>query len=286
MRLSVIIVHWNTTPDLRECLVALREHPWTGGETEIIVVDNASTDGAVAMLAAEFPEVRVIANAENVIYAAATNQALRMATGDALLLLNPDAQVTAGALDALISAGKPICAAKLVSDDGSVQNSVRGFPTPLATITGSWARLVFDYEKAGPAPQPMMSCLLFTRGVYEKVGGLDERFPLFFNDVDWSFRCARAGLETWYTPSAVVLHGHGGTTRRVKKAATWESRRAWLRFLKKHFDRDPLRPLSVLAVTLDAWRRTGRWGTSLGKDGGETTPESLRRELEREGRSS
>ena len=76
MRLSVIIVHWNTAPDLRECLVALQKYPWSGGETEIVVVDNASRDGAVAMLAAEFPEVRVIANAENLIYAAATNQAL------------------------------------------------------------------------------------------------------------------------------------------------------------------------------------------------------------------
>ena len=96
MRLSVIIVHWNTAPDLRECLAALRAFPWSqpGGETEILVVDNASSDGAVAMLAAEFPEVRVIANAENVIYAAATNQALKAATGDYFLLLNPDACVT------------------------------------------------------------------------------------------------------------------------------------------------------------------------------------------------
>ena len=286
MLLSVIIVHWNTTPDLRECLVALRQSPWTGGGTEVIVVDNASTDGATIMLAAEFPEALLIANKQNVIYAAATNQALTMAAGDYFLLLNPDACVTEGALDALVRLGKEIVAAKLVGDDGLVQKSVRGFPTPWATLTGSWRCLPFDYEKAGPAPQPMMSCLLFTRGVYEKVGGLDERFPLFFNDVDWSFRTAKAGLGTFYTPDAVVKHGHGGTTRQVKKAATWESRRAWLRFLKKHFDRDPLRPLAALAVTLDAWRRTGHWGTSLGKDGGETTPESLRRELEREGRSS
>ena len=284
MRLSVIIVHWNTTPDLRECLTALRAHPWSGGETEVIVVDNASSDGATAMLASDFPDMRVIANTENVIYAAATNQALTGATGDFLLLLNPDARVTAGALDTLVGLGKEIAAAKLVYEDGTVQRSVRGFPTPWATLTGRWKNGAFDYEKPGPAPQPMMSCLLFTRAVYEKVGGLDERFPLFFNDVDWSFRCAKAGLGTFYTPDAVVIHGHGGTTRRVKKAATWESRRAWLRFLKKHFDRDPLRPLAALAVTLDAWRRTGRWGISLGQDGGETTPESLRRELEREGR--
>lgn len=288
MRLSVIIVHWNTAPDLRECLAALRAFPWSqpGGETEILVVDNASSDGAVAMLAAEFPEVRVIANAENLIYAAATNQALKAATGDYFLLLNPDACVTAGAIDKLVGAQKAIVAAKLVSDDGSVQKSVRAFPTPLATITGSWTRLAFDYEKAGPAPQPMMSCLLFTRAVYEKIGGLDERFPLFFNDVDWSYRAERAGLETWYIPEAVVKHGHGGTTKRVRKSAVWESRRAWLRFLKKHFARDPLRPLAIVAVTLDAWRRTGRWGKSLGRDGGNTTPESLCRELECEGRPS
>ena len=288
MRLSVIIVHWNTAPDLRECLVALQKYPWSqpGGDTEIVVVDNASSDGAVAMLAAEFPGVRVIANSENLIYAAATNQALTLATGDYFLLLNPDACVTPGALDKLIGAQRAIVAAKLVSGDGSVQKSVRAFPSPLATITGSWTRLAFDYERAGPAPQPMMSCLLFTRAVYEKIGGLDERFPLFFNDVDWSYRAALLGIETWYIPEAVVKHGHGGTTKRVRKSAVWESRRAWLRFLHKHFARDPLRPLASVAVTLDAWRRTGRWGKSLGNNGGETTPESLRRELESEGRPS
>ena len=102
MRLSVIIVHWNTAPDLRECLSALREFPWSGGATEILVVDNASSDGALAMLAAEFPEVRVIANTENVIYAAATNQALRAAVGDApgtcsVPRLDPTARHNAGA---------------------------------------------------------------------------------------------------------------------------------------------------------------------------------------------
>ncbi len=289
MRLSVCIVHWNTTPDLVRCLDALAAHPSTRGAQEVIVVDNASDDGAIETLARSYPTVRCIANPVNEGYARATNQAIRAATGDLLLLLNPDARVTAGALDALREHldRNPDCAVvapRLVWPDGRTQDSVRPFPTPCALLTGTYRRYRFDYDRPGPAPQPMASCLLLRRAAYETVGPMDERFPLFFNDVDWSLRAQRAGLVTCYTPAATVIHDHGGTTGRVRSAALWESRRAWLRFWKKHYRNDPLRPLARILVILDAWRRTGRWGESLGRDGGETTPESLRRELERERR--
>lgn len=284
MHLSVGIVHWNTGEDLRTCLEALRAHPFAGGPSEILVVDNGSTDGAPAMVRRDFPPVRLTANPANRGYAEATNQIFRAAAGARLLLLNPDARVTAGALDTLMAfldrhpeAG--LVAPKLVGPDGRRQESVRGFPNPLSTLTGAWKRFPFDYEKAGPAPQPMASCWLLTRAAWETVGPMDERFPLYFNDVDWCLRARRAGVGVFYTPEATVLHDHAGTTRRVRAAAVWESRRAWLRFLKKHFERDPWRPLAAAGITLDAWRQTGRWGESLGRDGGETTPEDWQRAI-------
>lgn len=297
-RLSVCIVNWNTREDLRSCLKALAAHPYTGGPQEVIVVDNASADGSAKMVREEFPEVRLIANAVNANYAHGTNQALEAATGDLLLLLNPDARVTAGALDALAASlsehpDAGAVAAKLVSEEGAVERSVRGFPTPLAILrdilklpSGEYRRPDFDYEKPGPAPQPMASCFLIPKRVYESVGGMDERFPLYFNDVDWCLRAHRAGYTIGYTPRAVVIHGHGGTTKRVRKAAIWESHRALLRLWAKHYRETTPRALYVIMtaiVTLGAWARTGRWGESLGKDGGETTPENLHRELERAG---
>ena len=307
-RLSACIVNWNTRDDLRSCLRALADNPFTRGEQEVVVVDNASADDSARMVREEFPGVRLIANAANENYARGTNQALAAATGDLLLLLNPDARVTPGALDALAAfleerpAEAGGVAPRLVHEDGSVQASVRGFPTPAAVLWdmtglsrvfrnsrtfGAWRHTFFDYgTRAAPAPQPMASCLLVPRRVFEAVGPMDERFPLYFNDVDWCLRAREAGFTLWYTADATVVHGYGGTTKRVRKAAVWESRRAMLRLYAKHYrgrTAAPLYRLATALITLDAWRRTGRWGESLGKDGGETTPESLHRELERAG---
>ena len=303
--LSVCIVNWNTVADLRVCLQSLREHPFTGGAQEVIVVDNASADGSAAMAAAEFPQVALIANPANENFARGTNQAVAQATGDLILLLNPDVQISPGALDTLAEmlGGRPRCAAvapRLAYADGRTQASVRGFPEPWALLWdilglgrlfprgrfGAYRQAAFDYDRAGPAPQPMASCLLIARAAWNEIGPMDERFPLFFNDADWCLRAWRAGCSIWYTPDATVTHGGGGTTKRVRKAATWESHRALLRFYDKHYRRTTPRPLYALLtllIILGAWARTGRWGESLGRNGGETTPESLARDLERGG---
>ena len=273
------------------------------------MVDNASKTDIPTLLKTQFPQVRCIANQSNRIFAEGCNQALEIAKGDLLLLLNPDAQVTENALDRLgqflLDKGG-IVAGKLVSSDGTVQKSVRDFPTPVAIfksilkISDAYRLPDFDYEKTGPAPQPMMSCLMFTREMYEKVGPLDTRFPLYFNDVDWSYRSKLLGVGTFYIPEAVVIHGHGGTTKKARKAVLWESHRALLRFWKKHFTQNAspllrfLLWLLTILVTLGAWVRTGYWGKTLERWGGDTTPESLNaslseslhRELEREGRSA
>lgn len=309
MRLSVCIVNWNTCDDLRACLRALAAHPYTHGAQEIIVVDNASADASAEMVRTEFPRVTLIANATNENYAGGTNQALGAATGDLILLLNPDVEVLPGALDTLadaLTADPKIgaVAARLMYTDGRTQPSVRGFPDPLPVLYdilglarlfpksetfGAYRMTYFDYEQNAPAPQPMASCFLLTRKALEAVGPMDERFPLYFNDVDWCLRCRNAGREIWYISGAKVLHGHGGTTRRVRKAAVWESHRALLRLYEKHYRKNTPRLLYALLtalITLGAWARTGRWGERLGRHGGETTPESLHRELEREGGSS
>jgi GT2 family glycosyltransferase len=309
VRLSVCIVNWNTHDDLRACLRALETHPYMRGEQEILVVDNASADGSADMVRAEFPGVNLIANAANENYAHGTNQALAAATGDLILLLNPDVEVLPGALDRLagaLTADRKIgaVAARLMYPDGRTQPSVRGFPDPLPVLYdilglarlfpksrtfGAYRMTYFDYEQDGSAPQPMASCFMLTRQALEAVGPMDERFPLYFNDVDWCLRCRDAGLEILYLAGAKVLHGHGGTTRRVRKAAVWESHRALLRLYEKHYRKNTPRLLYALLtalITLGAWARTGRWGERLGRHGGETTPESLHRELEREGGSS
>jgi N-acetylglucosaminyl-diphospho-decaprenol L-rhamnosyltransferase len=298
--LSICIVHWNTPDDLWECLSALQNFPFTLGEMEVIVVDNASKGDVPSQIREKFPQVICIANDTNRVFAEGCNQALEIATGDFLLLLNPDAQVTEGALDKLgqfLEINGGIVAGKLVFSDGTVQKSVRDFPTPKAIlqsilkISDTYRLPDFDYTKSQPAPQPMMSCLMFTRTVYKTVGGLDPQFPLYFNDVDWSLRTKNTNIGTFYCAEAVIIHGHGGTTKKARKAVIWESHRALLRFWEKHYKTNTsptLLWLLTIIVTLGAWVRTGYWGRSLERGGGSTTPESLsadlHRELEREGR--
>ena len=178
---------------------------------------------------------------------------------------------------------------------------MRGFPAPLPLLWdilllsrlfpknrtfAAYRMPFFDYEAPGEAPQPMASALLFSRRVYETIGGMDERFPLFFNDADWCFRVWENGLTVRYTPDAVFRHKGGGTTKKVRAAAVWESHRALLRYWAKHHKQNAPRVLyygMTGLVTLGAWARTNRWGKSLGRDGGDTTPADLHRELEREG---
>ncbi|MFM7322866.1 MAG: glycosyltransferase family 2 protein [Armatimonadota bacterium] len=284
--LSVCIVHWNTPDDLADCLDALDRFPSTA-PMEVVVVDNASTPAPSPQLRSAHPAVRWIDNPTNRCYAEGCNQAADAARGTLLLLLNPDARVTAGALDRLIAAtegGTRMASARLVWPDGRPQDSVRGYPTPravLAEMTGfarccrccdTWRMRGFDYDSPGVAPQPMASCWLIPRAAWEAVGPMDPRFPLYFNDVDWAWRARAAGWSTVHAPDAVVQHEHGGTTRRVRSAAVWESRKAFLRYWRKHHAGDPFLPLAACLVTVEAWARTGRWGRRLAE---ETTPETL-----------
>jgi GT2 family glycosyltransferase len=275
--LSIIIVNWNTQEHLRACLASLRASALGSGlSREILVVDNASSDGSAAMVRAEFPEVALIANAENRGYAAGNNQGLTAASGEFLLLLNPDTEVPPGGLEALVAflrehprAGA--AAPRLVHPDGQIQESVRGFPTPgslLEEFGGSRLSPVarrldallaapegsvtpHDGEgAAGPyrvsvagvteplsVDQPMASCFLIRREALAQVGGMDEQFPIFFNDVDLCYRIRRAGWGIWYLPHVRVLHHGGAATRQVRPEMIRESHRSLHRFYAKHYRR-------------------------------------------------
>jgi GT2 family glycosyltransferase len=255
--LSIVIVSWRTRELLRSCLQSLRValgDRMQSGAAELIVVDNASGDGTVEMVQAEFPEVRLIVNQENRGYAAGNNQGLEAAHGRNVMLLNPDTEVPREAVERLevcleeharVGAVAPI----LVHPDGRPQLSLRGFPTPLAllgAVTGL-ARLapadspLAAYQprslpaRAGPVDQPMTSCLLFRTEALRAVGRFDETFPIFFNDVDLCWRLRQAGWEIWFVPEARVVHHGGASTRQVRLAMLWESHRGLHRYYRKHY---------------------------------------------------
>lgn len=254
MDLSVILVNWNTRDLLRRCLESLRG-ALAGIEAEIVVVDNASADGSAAMVRDQFPQVRLIANSENRNYAAGSNQGLAAATGEHLLLLNPDTELTATAVRALLEflQARPRAGAVaplLAHPDGGAQASVRRFPTPALMARTVFGRALGRADADGywiePDPegepvvvdQPMASCFLVRATALREIGGFDEQFPLFFNDVDLCFRLRQAGWEIWYVPRVRVLHHGGASTRQARPRAIRESHRGLQRYFAKHHRRE------------------------------------------------
>lgn len=255
MDLSVIIVNWNTRDLLRACLASLRTalaaSPLTA---EILVVDNASSDGSATMVTAEFPEARLFANRENLNYAGGNNQGLAAAAGDYLLLLNPDTEVPAGAPDALIELLRThpdagAAAPALVYPDGRLQSSIRGFPTPRALFgelsglgrllpRSAWAAYRAEGlpdDRPSSVDQPMASAFLVRKEALDQTGPFDPQFPLFFNDVDLCFRLKQAGWEILYDPRVRVVHVGGASTRQVRPEAIRRSHEGLRRYYEKHY---------------------------------------------------
>ncbi len=254
MDLSVVIVNWNTKDFLRGCLRSIAQFP-PSCSYEVIVVDNASADGSADMVRDEFPDVRLIANTGNLMYAEGNNQGIDRSSGEFILLLNPDTEVKAGSLNALLASGRehPDAGAvgcRLISPDGSVQCSVRGFPAPMAVLweysrlsivfpksrkLGAYRMRYFRYDREAEVDQPMGSCLLLSRAAWCDVDKFDKEFPIFFNEVDWCYRAKLKGWKIYFTPSAEVFHHGGAGTGQMKPEMCRESHRSLWRFYKKHY---------------------------------------------------
>ena len=279
-RLSIAIVNWNTRDLLLDALAGIyaSSPPFA---FEVIVVDNASTDGSAAAIAERFPQVVLVANADNSGYARGNNQAIERARAAYILLLNPDVLLPPDALERVVAFMEehPDAGAlgvRQIHPDGRLQRSVRGFPTPPAVLWelmglsrllpksrsfGAYRMTWFDYAHVAEVDQPMGTFLLIRRAALAQVGPLDEAFPIFFNEVDWCLRCRRAGWKIYFTPDVEIVHYGGASTVQVGAAMAWESRRGLLRFYAKHYRAPwlwPLRGLIAAASWPHAWLQAHR----------------------------
>jgi N-acetylglucosaminyl-diphospho-decaprenol L-rhamnosyltransferase len=252
--LSVVVLSWNTQDYLRVCLNAVRKGKGAL-DVETICIDNASSDGSADMVAAEFPEVRLFRNAENVGYARGVNQGIREARGSRLCLLGSDTEVFPDALPRLVAfldAHPEVgaVAPRLVNfEDDETQRACMRFPrlrTALwwDTFLQAWfpkrfelARyqyLDFDHRTSREVDQPPGTCLVLRRETVDRLGPMDEKLWLFFNDVDWSMRLRTLGLKSWYLADARVRHRQGGSTRKYADfGAEWHRNR--IAFYRKHW---------------------------------------------------
>jgi len=248
MDLSIIIVNWNTKNLLLQCLESVYQ-TIKRIEMEVFVVDNGSIDGSVVAAKERFPEVKFIQNEINLGFAMANNQALRLAKGRYLLLLNPDTQVKKGAIERLISfmdahseAGG--AGAQLLNSDGSRQNSIANFPS-LATELLNKSLLRWLFPKVFPGkernyPEPIEvdsvigACMIIGRDAIEQVGLLDEDYFLFLEETDWCYRMKRAGWKIYHVPQAEIYHFQGKGVEIEKKKARVEYYRSRYHFFKKN----------------------------------------------------
>ena len=250
---SVVVVSWNTRDRLARCLRHVQCSA-SAERLEIIAVDNNSTDGSAELVGSEFEQVLLIRNGENRGYAAACNQGLRRARGEFVCLLNSDCYVEAGTISGLSDflAAHPAAAGAapaLLNADGELENSVSEFPRPFllwlgATVPGS-LRVYSAITRNRPSrrlpacrhevevDQPMTSCMVFRRSSLMEVGGFDESFPLFYNDVDLCLRLRQRGLQIWYVPRLAAIHDHGASTRQFS-ATLHENHAARLLYFRRH----------------------------------------------------
>lgn len=263
--LSVVILNYNTREHLRACLRSIQAEGSTSLSVngaplvaEAVVVDNASTDGSAQMVEREFPWVSVIRAPYNGGFAYGNNLALGTTLGDAVLLLNPDTLVEPGALGELLSRLKArpeaaVVGPKLVRPDGSLHLAARrAFPTPLVSffrLSGLSAmaprsHVLGRYNLANLHPdQPSEvdavcgACMLVRCAAIDQVGGLDERYFMYAEDLDWCLRFRAAGWTIRYEPSAVVRHQHSTAARARRLATTYHFFRSMELFYRKHYAR-------------------------------------------------
>ena len=240
---SAVVVTYDALPWLDRCLESVR-----GVET--IVVDHGSTDGTLELVRERFPEVRLVEQGNRGL-AAGWNTGIRHASGDWLLILNADAWLTEGSLERLVAFGEAharaaVVGPRLLNLDGSLQRSVRGFPTvwrlateylflrklaPRSRLLNAFYGAGFAHDEPREAEFVMGACMLVRRAAVDEVGELDESYFLFSEETDWCHRFRAAGWQVWFTPSAECVHvggaSHGGRLFR-------ENVRGHLRFLAKH----------------------------------------------------
>jgi GT2 family glycosyltransferase len=263
---------------LRDCLRSLEEHPLTVGAQRVHVTDNACTDQTVEMIHDEFPGVNVATVGRQESFPAANNIWLRRSLAPFALLLNPDTEVTSGALDHMVRvmSERPqvaVSGCRLVQRDGTFDHAAkRSFPTPigaLAHFTGVGRRLgahprlaqyrapEVDEQGAGEVDAVNGAFMLVRREAMEEIGLMDENYPTpGMEDLDWCYRFKQRGWKVWYEGSTSVIHVKGGVT--VEKHARGRYRnlrhnlafhRSMGRFYRKFYaGKNPLMDVAVYSA--------------------------------------
>ncbi|WP_054942190.1 glycosyltransferase family 2 protein [Paenibacillus ihuae] len=254
---SILILNYNTCRLTLDCIRSVYESD-TNYSYEIILIDNHSHDDSVEKISAEFPDVLLIANSENVGFARGNNQGMEVASGRYVLLLNSDTVIRRDTLETMVSFmdSRPDLGAsgcKVILPDGSLDKACkRGFPTPSASFyyAFGFSKLFpdkpkfngyqlgyLDPDQAYPVDCLVGAFMLLRRKTIDQVGGLDEEFFMYGEDLDWCYRIKEAGWGIYYYPQTSIIHLKGGSARRRPFKIVYEFHRAMILFHRKHYSR-------------------------------------------------
>lgn len=253
MQISILIVNYNTSELLINCIKSIYERT-NSVEFEIIVVDNHSSDDSVYKVRKVFPKVRIIENNQNIGFAKANNQAINESTGEVILLLNSDTIVLDGAIEKSFrflrdhpDAGVVGC--KLMNPDRSLQPSCRSYPSILNYLSESFF-LYKLFPKSQIFGRPFMTFLdcssivnvdvvsgafmMIKRDVLDHVGLLDDGFFMYSEEIDFCYRVRKNGWQIYYYPGAQIIHIRGGTSGQFSNQMFLELHKSQIKFCYKH----------------------------------------------------
>ncbi|MCQ2326292.1 MAG: glycosyltransferase [Bacteroidales bacterium] len=274
MKLSIVIVNYNVEHFLEHCLLSVRQAV-KNVESEIFVVDNNSVDGSIAMLKEKFPEVKLIENKDNVGFARANNQAIRISQGEYVLLLNPDTVVEEDTftkciefMDKTPDAGG--LGVKMIDGQGKIlKESKRGFPTPWVCFCKmSGLTKIFphskkycgyymghlSYEETNEVDILAGAFMLMRKEALDKSGLLDETFFMYGEDIDLSYRITLAGYKNYYFADTSIIHYKGESTKKGSLNYVYTFYNAMDIFAKKHLSSSQTKIFSLI-IKLAIWAR-------------------------------
>lgn len=269
-RVAVVIVNYQSYADLRRCLGAL-----AGQAATTVVVDHDSTPESADAIAGEFPWARLLRVSGNEGFAAGVNRGARETASDYLLLVNPDSVPQPGLCDALANwldrhSDAGAVGPRITNADGTLQGSARRFPDVTTAFAGrsSWLTRVLPRNPLSRRNVPALdakpgeavevdwvsgACMMVRRAAFDRIGGMDEGFFLYWEDADFCRRLERAGWRTMYWPAVSVLHTGSGSSRHAADASLVAFHQSAYRLFRKHA-RGP-RALLAPAVRLALWVR-------------------------------
>ena len=263
MRLSIVIVNWNTRELILRCLTSIYTHA-PDFEFEVWVVDNHSSDDSAANIQTRFPQVHLIENNENLGFATANNQAIREASGVYIMLLNPDTEVLSNAIEELVqfmeSSPQAGAAGPLISNpDGTLQSSCFPFPTlsnefwRLFHLDGLWPLAhypiaAWDRQQSREVEVLLGACILLRRDALEQVDLLDESFYMYSEEIDLCYRLMKTGWTIHWIPQASIIHLGGQSTLQAQAQMFMHLYESKLHFFRKHYGHRPTETYKIVLV--------------------------------------